>query len=1161
MKRTALLYIKLCLYIFIFVGLVFGVFIYSQSETSKLKNEASANGGGGSTLLALEESLDVDFAPPYKDDFSGYHRSIDYRGALATNSYQPRLQYLDKTGDGGTNATTDLMKFSPPIALGANLNTIKKNNGVTGVNWWAGNPNFYRTALQESKHLVFGQYTQNPPQSQYQLNLAQNNHGVKGYFYVSENQSENCAQYGNPQWSKAQRRNFKTKDIDAASPYLTLSPGGGTNPPSTDNLPIYVRFGRGKIQNMFSANGNVVAIIESRVFYDNVCTFEAETRGNTCGPDEQAGNEEQFLKNLSFPVSAVLFYNGSTKAWSTVKVVNSSYKSAFIPVGANRTDLLMWGFGGTAGVNVSIYNPTGIIACDGANFNTDSYDREFGGDQTAQVEFTGIENILGGGTNTVTRNVEIRGGPNPGGTDPGRVISARDAFDQIQPIFTGSQLYVTIHSPSDPIYPVNLSRSYLLKLASVTDLLAFPVAQHPVSPGAQYVERRFDAEDNFLCVQTGARYANMTTGFDGCIRQQASTLIGIPLGATPLLPINSGYYLNFQASGSLSKFFACTPTCAELTNAQVFKNPAHGNINANFLVGSYKDASMNTIAVGDNVTGNNRLIYIGNQNSVPSLESVAASCSTIRGNPFALNFAITTKSNGGAIARNVAYLAPLNSSFTMQPAQQTDTTNDIIVVSSDAGEVPANSPSFDIISSNFPAGNTNPKTWNFTLRFNQPFSFEKIYQAGGFDFYVYIQDNLGLNTLVKADANITNVDPYESCTSPFFSTSNGDFRSRETKLNANAGTKLSNRFWQTSSANATVPNAGGVLSTANGVKDNPVNFEDQTPSISDFRFEHYTSSDACDSRISFSNANDTDFCQLISESPRYDTGAKVSQKVLVNKLMDSLSNNLSEEERLDITTITNYSPPLFNGGGTPGIYPNTSLYSLTLSSLTSNAQVQAQTGVTDKATVPLFVVLANAVKDVMIIDDVSNANNPNTIIVWCPAASCVVRIVSVGAASNMGLTNANGTKYTYTKPSLTNLEKKSRLYINYNPADTTSSSNPNYNATGANSRKVILRDDTAIASTENQYYLGGIITDGYVYNNASASTSIVKGLVLARGIVARSTAEKNKDLYFKDFYEESNGLSAMKPFLFIDYDPRFLVVYRSLIARSPSDVSRTYVGL
>lgn len=175
------------------------------------------------------------------------------------------------------------------------------------------------------------------------------------------------------------------------------------------------------------------------------------------------------------------------------------------------------------------------------------------------------------------------------------------------------------------------------------------------------------------------------------------------------------------------------------------------------------------------------------------------------------------------------------------------------------------------------------------------------------------------------------------------------------------------------------------------------------------------------------------------------------------------------------------------------------------------------------------------------------ANTPEKVIIWCKTKSCNLKVGSVS------LVDFNGSQ-NY-KASLQNaLKSKSRIYLNYlanEPASTPIDQEFTYNgSTIPSTRKIEFVNNGN--TDRSSFYLGAMMTNGYVYSSQSKKTDVVYGMILARGIVASGSNEGVRNLYFKDYGN---------PFIYIDYDAKYPIAFSKILAPYRDTQKPVYIGL
>jgi hypothetical protein len=1227
--------VQYLLYLLVIPGFVLGSFIASQKNNSPLKEVSNA----APTIkpLNLMESLDIDQQGPY------VKRSQVYRDAL---SARPNYRYLAEE----TKTDFPEIEFGDAIVQRGNAFEAGKSPedrrlqnlrsaGVQAIDWHNGNPRYFRDLLQNTS--VDGTATR-----QYQVTPAEAL--GKGYFFIYD---KNGATSLDCSASNLYRYSLSA---GAASGYYTMSPGGAGLPANSDDHPIYYRFGRGKVNYFSSSSGYVSAIVETRVYFDNVCAFGSNDK---IGDDEdEAAN--QSLVNVSFPIQAFVVFNPGTKAWKTLFMSQSIYRAYLLHVGGARFDALF--YSATDGFTLDLNSTIRIHAPDGypsAVFDYThwrhaypSYDHGGGGNEGG-VYFGGIRDIFG--TPVIVDSIRLVTRTDCVGSGCG--FKARQSMSVFDPVIKQDALYLTFFP-----YWARGGKGFVARFRSVDEI------PNVANYEAGYVQTKIDYTIRFgehlLQCFTIPNTPNPGDWFfrgnpdevkEPCYQNRLNAIGGTVLAQSraALKPAGSGNYLKYDTSASpQSGLLACDAgnSCTNYSVADAYKFKVPGRstpVTASALGGSFTADDKNIIALADNVA--DRIIYIGgedfslvenqclsmywpgNQNSIdlgpgqsalltldalpPSLSgdvafnfydkdngkaaipgslssplsnvgsvsratititydylnltlkkknfqingiiplgsndpncvvsvrilfpptvnpnpgTLSATCGSTT-TPYSIKFSVSTVSYENTIRTNRAYLLP--KSATASIINGYGTAPSIIIDASPANVVLGYGATYS--KQQFLLGQTS--YWDFTLTFDSSLSgsnsYSPFYASGGFDLFLYIEDQTGNNLVngrIPKATSFVSVDPFQ-CAKPYYKTYGGDYRSNEKSTgtgNTGYGTvgQATNKFWQP----ITAP-WGRISALQNN---NAVTGISQ--SMSSYSAEIVEgASNSCANSSTLTTLG-SGFCSTVVDLTGINHGDVMNQ---LNTNISKATTTLGTLNKIDIIDSNRNVnvPNTYNNGNPKPIVISGSYATINL-------------GLLSAAYSPLLVEIpfGSTVNNVTVIDDVNtNPASIENVIIWCRTANCVLNVNSVKtfAATSVGM---SGSKLSF--PTSTFVKDKSRLYLNYNYSDEPSI----YSLTTG--RKTYLQ---GVSGSQSNLYLGGFITDGYFYSDQGSSTAIVKGLVIARGIIARDTMAntsdpfRNKHMFFKDFPE---------PFLYLDFDAKFQVVYRGLLVKPPEEVDRKYLGL
>jgi hypothetical protein len=1153
MRKTALNLVKYTSIPLLAATIFFGSLNFIK-DSPKLSPDAQA----ANLSLGLAPSLDIDVAPDGGAYTPKSHNFVVRGGVVQPTNYS----YLSDSGARAATPGTAQIEFGRSIGQVANTyvagkdpqsSRIDANVGVTeGIDWHMGNPRLYREAMQNAKRVYRcnpAEFPGDPNPCPIELQYEKVPYGAnqRGFFYVSSNTSEDC-------YNVAERQNFRIATTH--NRFKALSPGTASAP-NTDNMPIYYRFGRGVVKSVFSADGNVAMIVESRVYFDNVCTFASMSAS-----EAETDMPFQNLSNVSFPVIALVTYNrraADGQKWKTVNISQKTYKTAIIPNNGSY-DAIIWGASvtGTLAESITFGHPAGgkgYARLDSANPDQAYYRNSFpmfnngGAGTAAYVSMIGVTNIFGTSPGLVGKAFQVIrdcGGSNCS-YDAAPVMSTKEPVfkaDNPTSTYSNGTLYITLHKP---LFDDNgaYGKSYIIALRGAGDL-------NKNLNELNY--RQFDsvADPRGNCFNFSNTAFDTSAVHPTCIDDVADSLGVTPPSKVPLL--QRGNFLRFtgpqtypDAAGTAASGFFEDPANRSISNSEIQDLPIK-RLNSSLMAGSYfidQGVEKNIIAVADNST---KLVWVGGENLEvkPKLKAFndPVCDPTDRMNPYKMKFSIQTESGTNAnIAYNYAVLTPALASpptppvtftFNSSTNQITSSTNSNYVAAATSG----NTTTAQYTSTISPFSPSIQPVFTFTVEFKDRNFYKNFYNTGGFDLYLYIKDanNPAQTNLVSTnqlERVFTNkvFDSFESCGYPFFSTSKGDFRSKESR---GTSSLKANKYWQ---KNSNTPTDSYIAK---------VNNSDPTlPATSDFGFEwHNTGSTACESRVKKVQTTNNDFCLQVENT--YDLTQKGTNGIITKFLNETLEES-KQKQLLNVVTV--------NGASTSPLVTSVNVGGVISDQINLNAISDKNKPTLIEITAPKY-----STGDFTIVDSIDPALTPNLIIVKCAVVDCLLRVNSIaalsGADSVVEDTSISPSRIKYGYSSIDDLvEAKSRLYINYSfnttnydPKDTYPASSPEPDV-----RTVVLKvGDTTNNSNKNNFYLGGIISSGYVLSDISDKTNVIKGLVISRGVIARATAQGTKNLYFKEF-----GL----PFIYIDYDAKLMLKFRTIFSQPPSDVVREYVGL
>jgi hypothetical protein len=509
------------------------------------------------------------------------------------------------------------------------------------------------------------------------------------------------------------------------------------------------------------------------------------------------------------------------------------------------------------------------------------------------------------------------------------------------------------------------------------------------------------------------------------------------------------------------------------------------------------------------------------------------SCSQALGaiSPYKINVDLSISPKAGSKVKDAyAVIAPasdLDAGYTFNGALGGPVGNSVNV----RAEQPSSTSKYTI-SNNDLNPNVSPNTFKFDIEFLNNASGMSLFNSYNtkYDLYMYIEETDGTKNTIdgKLPKMVSNFifDPIETCTKVYFSTSGGDLRTVERgsyQNNASLGTSIlygnsGNKFWQ----------PAGIDGTKYQAFDNDAENKGYA-STSSYTFESYSS---VSPRSTVNRTNGFDI--------NTDTSADAIKrdKNILKSLITTIGSSVSTKKLnyLEINADpSKTSMPVSNFTRSTGT-PRSMIVNFT------NLPVD-----------DVLIVIDDFNYEDVFIED-SRTNTPNNIIVWCKTKSCNLKIKSVATVDSVDLTQ-NDRRVSYPRFGVTDLSaNKSRIYLNYivdEVATTPVDAEISYNSTVVPStRKIELINNPD--KSKVSYFLGAMFTNGYIYSSNSNKTDVIRGMVISRGIVASATNAGIRNLQFKDF---------PKPFMFIDYDPKYYIKFATLLEPPEDSQQIIYVGL
>lgn len=437
------------------------------------------------------------------------------------------------------------------------------------------------------------------------------------------------------------------------------------------------------------------------------------------------------------------------------------------------------------------------------------------------------------------------------------------------------------------------------------------------------------------------------------------------------------------------------------------------------------------------------------------------------------------------------------------------------------------SPNYTIPQKSFPTGK-RVITYAFNVDFQNatPF-FQSI--LSGLDVYLYIEDSTGTTNSPagKLEKVMTKYTPesYTSCGHLYFTTSNGDFRSNEPgAYSGKLGTKViynvqGNKFWQTQ--NNTNSEYAAVYNS-----NDTVDF----PKSSNYTFE--AESDVVPRSTTNVNHN------FDVELPGTPVGIHLERDILKN-LADSLTVAYASFKTLQKYEITSTNTDY------PGKVDR------------DQAKKELAFDISDIKTDKTLIIIDDNDYENVVVND-KNGNSGSKLIIWCKTFSCNLKIASPYQVDDLKIDAAGSVKYISfnnagAKPALIT---KSRIYLNYNPSDSIASTpidaGFDYGSFKIPSTRTVELLDSTRGNGKNNYYIGAILTNGFLVTSHSSTTDVIKGLVHARGIIVNATDKGTDSVYFKDF---------PNPFLHIDFDPKYHSEFMRILYRFDDFTGTQFIGL
>lgn len=547
----------------------------------------------------------------------------------------------------------------------------------------------------------------------------------------------------------------------------------------------------------------------------------------------------------------------------------------------------------------------------------------------------------------------------------------------------------------------------------------------------------------------------------------------------------------------------------------------------------------------------------------PVVEETTIACVNIR-DPFSLRVTVNSMSLENLVTKNTVYLMPLGtgpSNLTVNAQGQVTSSmgsNPIMTIHSDmsAGASLNYGATYTDVTRNL---SRQKASWSFTIKFDKNASqpnYSMFYnpsrgnRSGGFDMYTLIHDQTSSNAINSSISKITvmskNDDPFENCAQLYYKTNGGDYRSNERPVYSSNGyvtsTQQTNKIWRVKKQDTQYNDAVNANTNAQ-------------EALSTYSAELVGAPTNCTNLMTQMQSSNSNFCF-----------APNANGLTLSETLTSLGSQINEA--------TNTNKTLNRVDVEKGTILSNTKTGLAYSLLEQNNAISKNgLSVTIRLeNIPVdyspLVIYISKFNQVNIIDNKDRAT-PQDVIVWCVTESCTMNLANTASfASSTISSNTNTLNYPMTQTA-SYANTKGRMYLNF-PVNVKSESVPVPAQVGkvnlttlagqtvsvSNPRRIILDG----ASTGASYYLGAMLTSGYIYSDRSVGTNIIKGLVVARGIAVRENTtardnidpERKKFLYFRDY---------PNPFMYIDFDAKYMFNYRGIFSLDASEVQREYIGL
>lgn len=392
-----------------------------------------------------------------------------------------------------------------------------------------------------------------------------------------------------------------------------------------------------------------------------------------------------------------------------------------------------------------------------------------------------------------------------------------------------------------------------------------------------------------------------------------------------------------------------------------------------------------------------------------------------------------------------------------------------------------------------------------------------------FDLYLYVKEKSGKTNLKegKLPKVVSNhlFNSIDNCARVYFSTAGGDFRSYEPgAYQGQIDEKISygpsgNKFWQSQNTDGGRYQAFDNDATAVGF-----------PPSASFMFEAPA---AVGGRSSINKLNGFDVNIPV-------TGEKVSRDTdVLGAMVDTMNHSVR------MGALFKYEFSSDTSKTTLGVDKFLSV---------NEAEKTITVRLKDLGISNALVVLDNNEYSKVIIED-SETTSPDAVIVWCKTRSCDLHIKSIKYAESVNF--QNGSQISFNEASVREAsKKKARIYLNYLDGETPTTPLEQAGSAIPPTRSIHLLggDDT----NRNNFFIGGLLTNGFVFTSKSSKTDLLKGFVVARGVVASAQDAGVSKLYFKDY-----GL----PLLHILYDPKYYFSFSRILITPNKINQRSYIGL